>query len=81
MDQKILPLIAVRDVVIFPGSVIPISIKRESSVSALEEALTTDKRVFLSMQKSKEQDSLTQKTFTLLAQLLMLSRFNAYPME
>lgn len=57
MDQKILPLIAVRDVVIFPGSVIPISIKRESSVSALEEALTTDKRVFLSMQKSKEQDS------------------------
>ena len=52
MDQKILPLIAVRDLVIFPGSVIPISIKRESSIAALEEALAADKKVFLSMQKN-----------------------------
>lgn len=57
MDQKILPLIAVRDLVVFPGSVIPISIQRESSIAALEEALSTDKKVFLSMQKNKDQDS------------------------
>ncbi len=57
MDQKILPLIAVRDLVVFPGSVIPISIKRDSSIAALEEALAADKKVFLSMQKNKDQDS------------------------
>src|SRR3989304_2798608 len=56
MDQRILPLIAVRDVVVFPGSSIPISIKREQSVAALEEALGTDKVVFLTMQKNKETD-------------------------
>lgn len=57
MDEKIYPLIAVRDVVIFPGSTIPISLKREQSVAALEEALATEKTVFLTMQKNKDIDS------------------------
>ncbi len=56
MDQKILPLIAIRDLVVFPGSTIPVSIKREQSVAALEEAIANEKLVFLTMQKNKDTD-------------------------
>ncbi len=57
MDRKILPLIPVRDVVIFPHSLVHISLKREQSVAALEEALGMDKEVFLTMQKNKDIDN------------------------
>jgi len=57
MERKILPLIAVRDVVIFPNSLVHISLKRDQSVAALEEALNLDKEVFLTMQKNKEIDN------------------------
>ncbi len=54
MDQKILPLIAIRDLIVFPGSTIPVSIKREQSIAALEEAVSLEKFVFLTMQKNKD---------------------------
>ena len=57
MDHKLLPLIPVRDVVIFPNSLVHISLKREQSVAALEEALHQDKEVFLTMQKNKDVDN------------------------
>ncbi len=59
MHQEIFPLIAVRDVVTFPGSIIPISLKREQSVAALEDALTSERKVFITMQKNKDVDSPT----------------------
>src|SRR3972149_6465715 len=57
MEKKKFPLLPVRDVVIFPHASVPISLKREKSVSALEHSLNSDKRVFLVMQKNKEVDS------------------------
>ena len=56
INDKKLPLIPVRDVVIFPQSVIPISLKREKSVKALEQALLADKKVLMIMQKNKDVD-------------------------
>lgn len=79
MDQKILPLIAVRDVVIFPGSVIPISIKRESSIAALEEALNEDKKVFLSMQKNKDQDSPAPEDLYLIGTIARVDQIQRLP--
>ena len=52
-----LPLIPVRDVIIFPHAQVPISLKRDKSVKALEEALKKDKTLFLTMQKSKDIDN------------------------
>src|SRR4030042_2874007 len=49
-----LPLIPVKDIVIFPHAEVPISLKREKSVKALEEALVKDKILFLVMQKNRE---------------------------
>jgi ATP-dependent Lon protease len=49
-EQTRLPMVPIRDVVIFPFMVVPFVIGRESSVNALEAALKTDKRIFLATQ-------------------------------
>ncbi|BDC52879.1 Lon protease [Bryobacterales bacterium F-183] len=49
-DTKRLPMMPIRDVVIFPHMMTPFVVGRESSVRALEEALATDKKIFLSTQ-------------------------------
>ena len=79
MDKNILPLIAVRDVVIFPGSTIPISLKREQSVAALEEALADEKRVFLTMQKNKDVDSPTAEQLYLVGTIAKVIRTQRLP--
>jgi ATP-dependent Lon protease len=49
-DTKRLPMMPIRDVVIFPHMMTPFVVGRESSVRALEEALATDKKIFLATQ-------------------------------
>ena len=53
---KKLPLLPVRDVVIFPHASVPISLKRDKSVAGLEQSLNSDKNIFLVMQKNKDTD-------------------------
>ncbi len=45
-----LPMMPIRDMVIFPHMVTPFVVGRESSVRALEEALTGDRKIFLATQ-------------------------------
>ncbi len=49
-DTKRLPMMPIRDVVIFPFMMTPFVVGRESSVRALEEALAADKKIFLATQ-------------------------------
>src|SRR3974390_334399 len=49
-DTKRLPMMPIRDVVIFPYMMTPFVVGRESSVKALEEALAGDKKIFLATQ-------------------------------
>ncbi len=49
-DTKRLPMMPIRDVVIFPYMMTPFVVGRESSVRALEEALMGDKKIFLATQ-------------------------------
>ena len=49
-DTKRLPMMPIRDVVIFPYMMTPFVVGRESSVRALEEALAGDKKIFLATQ-------------------------------
>ena len=46
-----IPLLPLRDVVIFPHMVAPLFVGREKSIRALEEAMKNDKRILLSAQK------------------------------
>jgi len=49
-ESKKLPMMPIRDVVIFPHMMTPFVVGRESSVHALEEALAADKKIFLATQ-------------------------------
>ncbi|MCX6610350.1 MAG: endopeptidase La, partial [Acidobacteria bacterium] len=49
-DTKRLPMMPIRDVVIFPHMMTPFVVGRESSVRALEEANATGKQIFLATQ-------------------------------
>jgi ATP-dependent Lon protease len=49
-DVKRVPMMPVRDMVIFPQQMTPFIVGREASVRALEEALAGDKKIFLSTQ-------------------------------
>ena len=46
-----IPLLPLRDVVIFPHMVAPLFVGREKSIRALEEAMKNDKKILLSAQK------------------------------
>jgi ATP-dependent Lon protease len=56
-DEKlILPLLPLRDIVVFPHMVVPLFVGRENSINALAEAMNRDKRVFLATQKRAQVD-------------------------
>jgi ATP-dependent Lon protease len=55
-DTKRLPMMPIRDVVIFPYMMTPFVVGRESSVRALEEAMAGDKKIFLATQHDAQID-------------------------
>ena len=60
-QRFLLPLLPLRDIVVFPHMVAPLFVGREKSVNALTEAMNNDKRVFLSTQKKAGIDNPTEK--------------------
>ncbi len=55
-DTATLPVLPLRDVVVFPHMVIPLFVGRDKSIRALELAMESDKRIALVAQKSAETD-------------------------
>ena len=51
-----IPVLPLRDVVVYPHMVIPLFIGREKSIRCLEAAMDTDKQIFLVAQKDAAQD-------------------------
>ncbi|MFZ2739021.1 MAG: endopeptidase La [Burkholderiaceae bacterium] len=51
-----LPLLPLRDVVVFPHMVIPLFVGRPKSIKALESAMESDRRIMLVAQKAAAQD-------------------------
>jgi len=51
-----LPLLPLRDVVVYPHMVIPLFVGRERSIQALEEAMASDKQILLVAQKNASVD-------------------------
>ena len=57
MDVKInLPLLPLRDIVVFPSMVIPLFVGRDKSITALNEVMKKDKKIILVTQKNSEVD-------------------------
>jgi ATP-dependent Lon protease len=76
--EKHLPLLPLRDVVMFPYMVAPLFVGRERSIKALEEAMKGNKEIFLSAQKEakvndpKENDIFRSGTIGVIVQMLRL---------
>jgi len=64
MELKRVPMMPVREMVIFPQQMVPFIVGREASVRALEEALAGEKRIFLATQHDASVDDPSRKRFT-----------------
>ncbi|WP_286875366.1 LON peptidase substrate-binding domain-containing protein, partial [Marinimicrobium sp. UBA4509] len=51
-----IPLLPLRDVVVYPHMVIPLFVGRDKSIEALESAMSSDKQVLLVAQKNPGDD-------------------------
>jgi len=78
-DKKmIVPLLPLRDVVVFPYMIVPLFVGREKSINALESAMKQDNEIFLVAQKSAQKDEpsegdiYTMGTLGVIIQLLRL---------
>ena len=78
LERQSVPLLPLRDVVVFPHTVIPLFIGRKSSVHAITHAMEADKHVFLVTQKDeaiedpKNEDLHKVGTLATILQLLKL---------
>ena len=53
---KMLPLLPVRDMVVFPYMILPLYVGRDSSIKAVEKALTNDRYIFLASQVEVDEE-------------------------
>ena len=51
-----MPMLPIRDVVVFPYMILPLFVGREASIKAVDEALAKDRIIFLASQKSVEDE-------------------------
>jgi ATP-dependent Lon protease len=59
--REFLPLLPLRDVVIFPNVVVPLFVGRDKSIKALEYAMSQTREIFLAAQKDAKVDSPTHR--------------------
>ena len=55
-DSQLIPVLPLRDIVVFPSMIVPLFVGRDRSVAALDEVMQGDKRVLLLTQKSPSED-------------------------
>lgn len=55
-EPKILPVLPLRDIVVFPHMVVPLFVGREKSVKALDEIMKGEKQILLATQKNSVDD-------------------------
>jgi len=74
----IMPLLPLRDVVVFPHMIVPLFVGRDKSIAALESAMKYEKGIFMVAQKTAQKDDPTEAdiykigTIGIIIQLLRL---------
>jgi ATP-dependent Lon protease len=53
---RVYPVLPLRDIVVFPGMIVPLFVGREKSVKALEEVMRDDKHILVVTQKNAQDD-------------------------
>ena len=57
--NRILPVLPLRDIVVFPHMIVPLFVGREKSIAALEEVMQGDKQILLAAQRDANDDDPT----------------------
>ena len=57
MINKAIPILPLRDIVVFPHMVAPLFVGRKPSINALNTVMTNDKKILLVTQKNSEVDN------------------------
>src|SRR5215813_1361840 len=66
---RTIPLLPLRDIIVFPHMVVPLFVGREKSINALEQAMAGDKEIVLSAQKkAKTNDPTPDDIFKVLVE-------------
>src|SRR3954467_1970116 len=79
-----LPLLPLRDIIVFPHMVVPLFVGRDKSLSALEEAMAGDKQLLLAAQRrAKTDDPAEEDIFSMgpVGPTLQLVRFPKGPVK
>jgi ATP-dependent Lon protease len=75
----VLPLLPVRDVVIFPYMILPLFVGRTSSINAVNEALNKDRLMFLASQQDMDQENPSPDSINRVGCVAMIMRMNKLP--
>src|SRR5512136_614328 len=76
---EILPLLPVRDVVVYPYMIIPLFVGREISISAVEWALSKDRLIFLATQKDMSDEDPAPDSIYTVGTVAMIMRMLKLP--
>jgi ATP-dependent Lon protease len=59
VQNQVLPVLPLRDMVVFPNMIVPLFVGRDKSIAALEEVMQTDKEIILVSQKNSDVENPT----------------------
>jgi ATP-dependent Lon protease len=76
---NILPLLPVKDVVLFPSVILPLFVGRESSIQAVDTALAKDRLLFLAAQKDMQAEVVTPEGIHKVGCVGMIMRMHKLP--
>ena len=79
MNKKNIPVLPLRDIVVFPHMVAPLFVGRKMSINALNKVMLGDKKILLITQKSSDIDNPSPKNlynFGTVAKILQLLNTN-----
>lgn len=74
-----LPMLPVRDIVVFPYMILPLYVGRQSSIRAVEEALAKNRLIFLASQKDISEENPRESTIYNVGTIAMIMRMRKLP--
>jgi len=74
-----LPMLPVRDIVVFPYMILPLYVGRDSSIRAVEEALAKNRLIFLASQKDLSEENPAENTIYRIGTIAMIMRMRKLP--
>jgi ATP-dependent Lon protease len=73
------PMLPVRDIVVFPYMILPLYVGRENSIRAVEEALSKNRLIFLASQKDLAEDNPQEAGIYRIGTIAMIMRMRKLP--